>query len=86
MADISVVASPTFSSKAMAFSTIRTRSSGQSRRSRMAAAAPLKAPPRITTSYRFCMIRIIDYDPPPYRVTDQPEEPYWKRFVSGFIS
>jgi hypothetical protein len=52
IADISVVASPTFMSKAGARSTISTERSGCSRRRRMAAEAPEKAPPRITTSKR----------------------------------
>ena len=50
IADISVVASPTFASNASAFSTMSTRSCGCSRRSRIAVDAPLKAPPRMMTS------------------------------------
>src|SRR5215203_1206533 len=63
IADISVVASPTFSSKATAFSTISTRNCGSSRRSRMAADAPLKAPPRMTASYRFSVLDMLGFAP-----------------------
>ncbi len=50
MADISVVASPTFASKAGARSTTSTVASGISRRSRSAADAPENAPPSTTAS------------------------------------